>query len=347
MRLKLAMLNCQVVILSDYAKGVLTPKLIKDCIAMARQFGKPVIIDPKVRDYSIYRGADVITPNRKELSEAIGRSIKTVDDAIQAANELIEKYEFGAVLAKLGGDGVCLVRKDAPPAHFAATAREVYDVSGAGDTVIAAFATALAAGMPMEWAARLSNEAGSIVVGKIGTATVTIDELIKNLRQFEDREVDDKVMTGNKAFECVERWRRQGLVVGFTNGCFDLLHPGHVSLLQQARKACDRLVVGLNSDASVKRLKGEDRPIQNEKARSTVLASLSLVDLVVIFDEDTPLELIKALRPAILVKGADYTVDQVVGGKEVASWGGKVVLADLVQGQSTTSTISRMRQAGS
>jgi D-beta-D-heptose 7-phosphate kinase/D-beta-D-heptose 1-phosphate adenosyltransferase len=346
-RLRMAIPNSQVIVLSDYAKGVLTPKLIADCIELAKQFKKPVIIDPKVRNYDIYRGADIITPNRKELAEAIGHPIKSVEDAIEASNELIGRYGFGAILAKLGGDGVCLIRKDEEPVHFAATAREVYDVSGAGDTVIAAFATALAAGMPMDYAARLSNEAGSIVVGKIGTATITTDELIQNLRQFESRELDDKIMTANKAFECVERWRRQGLTVGFTNGCFDLLHPGHIALIQQARRNCDRLVLGLNSDASVQRLKGKDRPVQNEKARSTVMASLGMVDLVVIFDEDTPLELIKALRPAVLVKGADYTIDQVVGAKEVKSWGGTVVLADLITGQSTTSTISRMKQSGS
>ncbi len=343
-RLRMALPNCGAVILSDYNKGVLTRKLVRDCIDLAKSFGKPVVIDPKLRDYSIYSGADVITPNRKELAEAVGYPIKSVADAIKAGNELIEKFHFGAVLAKLGGDGVCLIRKGQEPHHFEATAREVYDVSGAGDTVIAAFVTALAAQMPMEFAARLANEAGSLVVGKIGTATVTVDELIKRMRQSESRELDDKVLTANQAIETVERWRRQGLTVGFTNGCFDLLHPGHISLLHQARKACDRLVVGLNSDASVKRLKGANRPVQNEKARSIVLASLGMVDLVIVFDENTPLELIKALRPNVLIKGADYTEETVVGSKEVKSWGGRVVLAELVEGQSTTSTISKLRQ---
>lgn len=346
LRLRLALPNCAIVILSDYAKGVLTPKIIQDTINLAHQFGKMVVIDPKTRNYDMYRGADVITPNRKELSEAVGWPIKSVEDAVKASLELIEKYSFGAVLAKLGGDGVCLVRKGEEPQHFAATAKEVYDVSGAGDTVIATFATALAANMPMEQAACLANEAGSIVVGKIGTATVTIEELVRGLRQFEANTADAKMMGANKALESVERWRRQGLSIGFTNGCFDLLHPGHISLLQQARAACDRLVVGLNSDASVKRLKGETRPVQNENARSTVLSSLSMVDLVVIFDEDTPLELIKTLRPDVLVKGADYAKDQVVGGKEVESWGGQIVLANLVDGQSTTRTIARMKSSG-
>jgi D-beta-D-heptose 7-phosphate kinase / D-beta-D-heptose 1-phosphate adenosyltransferase len=343
-RLRMAMTSCEIVILSDYAKGVLTPGLIATCIKLAHEMGKKVIVDPKIRDYTRYQNADVITPNRKELAEATRMGINSVEDAITASRLLIKNFNFSAVLAKLGADGVCIVPKTGEPTHIAATAREVYDVSGAGDTVVAAFATAIAAGLSMEAAARLANEAGSIVVGKIGTATVTIDELIKSLRQSEAREMDEKVMPLAKALEAVERWRRQGLNVGFTNGCFDLLHPGHISLLQQARAACDRLVVGLNSDDSVKRLnKGPDRPVQNSTARATVLSGLASVDLVVVFDEDTPLELIKALRPVVLVKGADYTVDTVVGAKEVQSWGGKVVLAELVQGQSTTNTIKKLR----
>lgn len=342
-RLRMALAGCDAVVLSDYAKGVLTPKLIRTCIDLAHEFGKKVIVDPKIRDYARYQGADIITPNRKELAEASNMPVGTVKEAIEAARALIKKFNLGAVLAKLGGDGVCLVPQKGEPAHFTATAREVYDVSGAGDTVVAAFATALAAGLPMDSAAQLANEAGSIVVGKIGTATVTIDELIKSLRQHEAHAVDDKVIPLAKAIETVERWRRQGLTIGFTNGCFDLLHPGHVGLLQAARKACDRLVVGLNSDASVKRLKGEGRPIQNAKARATVLASLAPVDLVVLFEDDTPLELIRALRPAVLVKGADYKVEEVVGAKDVTSWGGKVVLAEIVGGHSTTNTIKKMR----
>lgn len=345
-RLRLAVPQVAAVILSDYAKGVLTSKIIADCIALGKQHKKPVIIDPKGRDYTRYTGADVVTPNRKELAEATGNDIKTIEDAVKASRALINKYRFGAVLAKLGGDGVCLVMDGKDPLHIKATAREVFDVSGAGDTVIAGFVTAISAGMSMEHAAYIANEAGSIVVSKVGTATVTVDELINNLRQIEDRDINEKVLSQNKAIELVERWRRQGLNIGFTNGCFDLIHPGHISILQQSRKACDRLVVGLNSDASVKRLKGLERPVQNEKARATVLATLNPVDLVVIFDEDTPLELIKALRPNVLVKGADYTIDKVVGATEVQSWGGRVVLANLVDGQSTTNTIKKLKSSG-
>ncbi len=342
-RLRLAIPQVSAVILSDYAKGVLTPGIIATCIELGKQHGKPVVIDPKGRDYTRYAGATVVTPNRKELAEASGRDIKTIEDAVKASRDLIETYSFGAVLAKLGGDGVCLVMTGKEPLHIKANAREVFDVSGAGDTVIAGFVTAIAAGMSMEEAACLANEAGSIVVSKVGTATVTIDELIDALRQIEDRDMNEKVLSLNKAIEVAERWRRQGLKVGFTNGCFDLIHPGHISILTQSRKNCDRLIVGLNSDASVGRLKGSERPIQNEKARATVLATLNPVDLVVIFNEDTPLELIKALRPNVLVKGADYTIDKVVGAPEVQSWGGRVVLANLVEGQSTTNTVNKLK----
>jgi len=191
---------------------------------------------------------------------------------------------------------------------------------------------------------RISRIAGSIVVGKVGTAFVTRDEIAHALMHGEAQRAEDKVVGFASIGDIAERWRKQGYKVGFTNGCFDLLHPGHVSLLRQARAACDKLVVGLNSDASVKRLKGETRPVQNEAARSAVLASLADVDQVVIFGEDTPLELIKTIKPDVLVKGADYTIDKVVGAREVQSWGGKVVLAELVDGQSTTKTISKMQK---
>jgi D-beta-D-heptose 7-phosphate kinase/D-beta-D-heptose 1-phosphate adenosyltransferase len=221
-------------------------------------------------------------------------------------------------------------------------AREVFDVSGAGDTVVATLAASLAAGASLSDAARLANVAAGIVVGKVGTAVAYADDLIAALHQSEVAAAENKFASRHAALEQVARWRHLGKKIAFTNGCFDLLHPGHVSLLDQARSQCDKLVVGLNSDASVKRLKGETRPVQTETSRGTVLASLAAVDLVVIFEEDTPLELIKALKPDVLVKGADYSVDQVVGGDFVTSIGGRVFLADLKKGHSTTSTIARM-----
>ena len=223
---------------------------------------------------------------------------------------------------------------------LAAEAREVFDVSGAGDTVVSVMAAALGAGANLGDAARLANVAAGIVVGKVGTAVVESTELEATLL---DRDTIEhrKTLPLSLALDQVARWRRNGLKVGFTNGCFDLLHPGHVTLLGQARAACDRLVVGINSDESVKRLKGPDRPVQNQEARAAVLASLAAVDAVVIFDEDTPVELITQLKPDLLVKGADYRLDQVVGADIVKSYGGRVMLAPIVPGFSTTATIAR------
>lgn len=343
MRVNSAIDGCDVIILSDYAKGVLTNKLVAEIIRLGKAKNKPVLIDPKGRDFSRYQGAFMLTPNRKELHEATGLAIKTIDDAETAARQLIKEHDLHAVLAKLGGDGVCLVVKDLPRQHFRATAREVYDVSGAGDTVVATMALAMSGGLLLADSAALANVAGSVVVGKIGTATVTRDDLARELLHDQSRISEEKVVSLAQAAEIAERWRKQGLKVGFTNGVFDLLHPGHLSLIRQSRGACDRLIIGMNSDASVKRLKGESRPIQNEAGRAAVLASLADVDAVVIFTEDTPIEAIKAIRPSILVKGADYTVDKVVGADLIQSWGGQVILANLVDGQSTTATIGKMK----
>lgn len=343
LRIKGAIDGCNVIILSDYAKGVLTPHVVKETIRMAQTKGCTILIDPKGRDFSRYTGATFLTPNRKELSEVTGMAIRNIEDAEKAARQLIDEHKLEGVLAKLGSDGVCLVMRDKPAEHFHATAREVFDVSGAGDTVVSTMALALAGGLSPADSAILANIAGSIVVGKIGTAAVTREELAREIIHDQSHQRDGKIVSLAEAAETAERWRKQGLKVGFTNGCFDLLHPGHISLLRQARAACDKLILGVNSDASVKRLKGETRPIQNEQARSTVLASLADIDQVVVFGEDTPYELIKAIRPAILVKGADYTIDKVVGADLVQSWGGQVVLANLVAGQSTTSTIAKLK----
>jgi D-beta-D-heptose 7-phosphate kinase/D-beta-D-heptose 1-phosphate adenosyltransferase len=226
--------------------------------------------------------------------------------------------------------------------HLPTRAREVFDVSGAGDTVAAMVAAVLAAGAALPDAARLANSAAGVVVGKVGTAVVYPEEIAAAKRQGKLMDMDFKVLPVMSALERVTEWRRQARRVGFTNGCFDLLHPGHVSLIRQARRSCDRLVVGLNSDASVNRLKGADRPVQNETSRAAVLASLADVDAVIIFQEDTPIELIRSLKPDVLVKGADYTTDEVVGAEDVKKWGGEVILADLLDGHSTTEMIRRV-----
>jgi D-beta-D-heptose 7-phosphate kinase / D-beta-D-heptose 1-phosphate adenosyltransferase len=333
--------DCGALVLSDYGKGVLGGGRAQDLIAAAKGAGKPVIVDPKGDDYSIYAGADLITPNRKELSEASGFVVNSVGTAVEAATSLLKQFDFGAVLVTLSHEGMVLVTPETS-LHVPAEAREVFDVSGAGDTVVATLASALAAGAELPDAVKLANAAAGIVVGKVGTAAVYAAELVSALHHEEISRAEAKVLTLAEAKDRVEVWRRQGLKVGFTNGCFDLLHPGHVSLLDQSKAACERLIVGLNSDASTARLKGPERPVQSEAGRATVLASLVSVDLVVVFEEDTPLEVIKALRPDVLIKGADYAKADVVGAPEVESWGGRVHLADLQAGHSTTATIERL-----
>jgi len=330
-----------VVIISDYAKGVLTEGVALEIIRAAREAGARVIVDPKGGDHIRYRGADLLKPNRRELAHATGMPVATGDEIVGASRALIERCGFNAVLASLGAEGMVLVGADGTVHLQRAEVREVYDVSGAGDTVVATVGTALAAGMTLTDAARLANAAAGVAVGKIGTAVVYASELIASL-SGRDLHAADKVVPRSHALDLVVRWRRYGLKIGFTNGCFDLLHPGHVALLGQAKAACDRLVVGLNSDASTARIKGPRRPIQSESERAAVLASLAAVDLIVIFEEDTPIELIREIRPQLLVKGADYRLDEVVGADLVKSAGGEVLLADVVPGYSTTATIARL-----
>lgn len=334
--------DCAALVLSDYAKGALTADGVMAMIAAARAAGKPVVVDPKGTDYRRYGHATVVTPNRRELAEATQAPVNNDAEVEIAARRLIEAIDVEAVLVTRGGEGMSLVLASGETHHLPAAAREVFDVSGAGDTVIATLAAGIAAGLPLLTAARLANVAAGIVVGKIGTAVVYAEDLERELRRQDLVTGEEKIVPLARAVDGVLRWRRQGQRIGFTNGCFDLLHPGHVSLLAQAKAACDKLIVGLNSDASVTRLKGPDRPVQTEAARAQVIASLASVDLVVIFPEDTPMALISALRPDVLVKGADYSLDQVVGADLVRSWGGRVVLADLSPGHSTTATIKKL-----
>ncbi len=334
------MVATSITVLSDYNKGLLAGTVARQLIDAAHAAGRRVIVDPKGLDFGRYAGADIITPNRRELSEATGMPVDSEDAIVQAANSLRQAHGFGAVLVTRSEDGMTLV-EEAGAHHYPAEAKEVFDVSGAGDTVVATLAAALAGGLPLQVAARLANVAAGIVVGKIGTAIARETELLAAISP--QGGALRKIVTREAAAEQVERWRRKNYRTGFTNGCFDLLHPGHVHLLEQARGACDRLVVGLNSDASVHRLKGPNRPVQPEAARAAVLASLAAVDLVCVFDEDTPIELLQAIRPELLVKGADYAIQDVVGADLVAGWGGKVMLAQLLAGHSTTATVARLR----
>jgi D-beta-D-heptose 7-phosphate kinase/D-beta-D-heptose 1-phosphate adenosyltransferase len=330
--------------LSDYAKGVLTPHVIRAIIDRARQLGKPVVVDPKSHDYSIYRGATLITPNRQELGVAVHRPVTTEAEVAKAAAELGGMVGSDAVLVTRSEQGMTLHVEGHPPLHIPAYPVKVRDVSGAGDTVAAVMAVLLAMKAPFEAAMRAANAAAAVVVGKRGTATVSLTELRHRILPAASLAPEDKIVFDWAVLdERLDEWRRHGLRIGFTNGCFDLLHRGHVKLLAEARAACDRLVIGLNSDGSTTRLKGRGRPINPAEGRAEVLAALEAVDLVVVFDEDTPLELIKRVRPAVLVKGADYTREEVVGREVVEKAGGDVVLVDLVPGHSTTAIVERAR----
>ena len=330
-----------VTVLSDYAKGVLGDGVAAAAIEIARACGHVVVVDPKGTDYAPYRGASMLKPNRSELGAATKLPVGNEAEVTAAARALIDDFELGAVLVSLSQEGMLLVEAGGAAHRLEAEAREVFDVSGAGDTVVAVLGAALGAGATLLDAARLANIAAGIVVGKVGTAVVHASELEQAIVS-RDALAGQKLLPLPVALDHVARWRLKGLKIGFTNGCFDILHPGHVALLAQAKSHCDRLVVGLNSDASARRLKGPDRPVQTEAARGAVLSSLASVDMVVVFEEDTPKELIAALLPEVLVKGADYRKDQVVGADIVEAHGGKLVLAELVPGFSTTATIARM-----
>lgn len=337
-----ALKDADALILSDYGKGLLSDSLLQTLIGRAQEMGIPVVVDPKGADYRRYAGADWITPNRAELTLASTLPTDSDDTVVAAAGHVIETCGVRGILATRSEQGMTLISDAMDTTHLPARAREVFDVAGAGDTVVAGFAAGLALGLAPDQAAALANRAAGVVVGKTGTAVAYPDEILSDAHEDAFAAGEAKVMPLTSAQDQVDSWRRAGKRIGFTNGCFDLLHPGHISLIGQARAACDKLVLGLNSDASVSRLKGPTRPIQPESARASVLAALSNVDLVVVFGEDTPLTLIQALKPDVLVKGADYAKSEVVGAMDVESWGGRVLLADLVDGQSTTGTIAKM-----
>jgi D-beta-D-heptose 7-phosphate kinase/D-beta-D-heptose 1-phosphate adenosyltransferase len=339
--------RADIVLLSDYAKGVLTARVIRNVIDAAKRLGKRVIVDPKSANLAIYRGATLLTPNRKEFAEAT-RSRADSDAAIAtAAQEAMILADCAAMLVTQSEHGMTLVPRDGEPIHVPALPAKVRDVSGAGDTVAAMLAVALAAGADWEATLRAATAAAAVAVGKTGTAVVTSGELRRKILPHAFLAAEEKIVAVADLDAQLADWRKQQLRIGFTNGCFDILHPGHVKVLTAARATCDRLIVGLNSDASVKRLKGEGRPVQDERARAEVLAALEAVDLVVIFEDDTPLSLITQIAPATLVKGGDYTREQVVGHEVVAAYGGEVILIDILKGHSTTSLVERARSGQS
>jgi D-beta-D-heptose 7-phosphate kinase/D-beta-D-heptose 1-phosphate adenosyltransferase len=332
-------------VLSDYAKGALTPQVIRSLIEEARKIGKPVIVDPKGKDFSIYHGATIITPNRAELAAATRMTAVTDSEIEAAAAEVNRTTDTRAVLVTRSEDGMTLMPASGTPVHVAAYPVKVRDVSGAGDTVVALLGAMLAVGADFESAMRAANAAAAVVVSKRGTASVSAAELRARILPAALLAPEEKVVFDwSMLEEHLVEWRRQRLRIGFTNGCFDLLHPGHIRLLTEARAACDRLLVGLNDDASVRRLKGADRPRQDVYARAEVLAALEAVDLVIVFADDTPLNLIDRIRPRVLVKGSDYRIEDVVGREVVEAHGGEVLLVDLKPGHSTTAILERAAQ---
>jgi D-beta-D-heptose 7-phosphate kinase/D-beta-D-heptose 1-phosphate adenosyltransferase len=338
------LVRADIVLLSDYAKGVLTARVIRNVIDAARKLGKPVIVDPKSLNFAIYRGASLLTPNRKEFAEATRSRADSEESIVAAAQDAMQLADCEAILVTQSEHGMTLVPRAGEPIHVPAHPVKVRDVSGAGDTVAAVLAASRAAGADWETALRMANAAAAVAVGKQGTASVSAAELRRKILPHAYLAAEEKIVLAPGALDAqLAEWRGQGQRIGFTNGCFDILHPGHVKVLTAARAACDRLVVGLNSDASVRRLKGPDRPVQDERARAEVLAALEAVDLVVIFEEDTPIELIARIRPNVLVKGGDYTREQVVGHEIVEAGGGMVVLVDILPGFSTTSLVDRAR----
>jgi D-beta-D-heptose 7-phosphate kinase/D-beta-D-heptose 1-phosphate adenosyltransferase len=337
--------RADIVLLSDYAKGVLTARVIRNVIDAARKLGKRVIVDPKSANFAIYRGATLLTPNRKEFAEATRSRADTEQSIAEAAQDAMQLADCEAMLVTQSEHGMTLVPRKGEAIHVQAHPVKVRDVSGAGDTVAAALAVVLAAGADWETALRMANAAAAVAVSKKGTAIVTARELRRRIQPLAFLAAEDKIVATSEDLDAhLGDWRKRGLRIGFTNGCFDILHPGHIKVLTAAaRAACDHLIVGLNSDASVRRLKGEGRPVQNEFARAHMLAALEAVDLVVIFDEDTPINLIKQIKPNVLVKGGDYSREQVVGHDIVEAYGGEVLLVDVLPGHSTTSLVDRAR----
>ena len=307
-----------VILLSDYGKGVITEAVIAAC-------------------------REVIKPNAAELAHATDMPTETDEQIEGALIAALTLWDAKAILVTRASKGISLAVRGGEVRHFPTVAREVFDASGAGDTTLAALGLAMAAQVPIEDAIAFAQLASGVAVGKIGTATVSPEELVEATLAAHMAPAEAKVATPARMVEEVARWRAKGLKVGFTNGCFDILHKGHVAYLGQARAWCDRLIVGLNADDSVRRLKGEGRPVNDLESRALVLAGLGSVDLVAPFEEDTPLKLIQAARPDVLIKGADYAESDVVGAAEVKSWGGVVRLADIIDGYSTTAAISRMK----
>jgi len=329
------------VVLSDYAKGALTNELCATAIRAARRAGIPILADPKTPDLSKYSDATMVCPNLSELSLATGVASQNLDALLAAAEKQRSAHGFDYLAATLSERGIRVLSATGS-FHSPARAREVFDVSGAGDTVIATLAASMAAGLKVETATDLANLAAGIVVGKVGTAPIAHHELISLLTPSTKLAATEKILDRQHLAARIADWRAAGETIVFTNGCFDLLHVGHITLLEDCRKYGTKLVLGLNSDASVSRLKGPTRPIVAENERAQVMAALAAVDAVVLFTEDTPRELIREIRPDVLVKGGDYTIETVVGHEDVLAAGGRVAIVPTVEGFSTTNIVRKL-----
>ncbi len=332
-RVKAALNDVDLVVISDYAKGALPLQLLGQVIAAVKATDKYIIADPKRSDVSAYAGVNLLTPNLAELQAITNSPLSTIDAVGEAASTLAKTHGFGSILTTLSARGMILSRPDGAQFHDPASARDIFDVSGAGDTAVAVLAGAIAARADLEDAVKLANHAAGVAVGKSGTASVAPGELLAQIGSAPP--ITD---WPNIAAQCTS-WRDAGENIAFANGCFDLLHPGHIHLLIEAAKTADRLVIGLNSDTSVSRLKGDGRPLQDAETRSAILAAFPFVDAVAVFDERTPFKLIASLQPDIIVKGGDYIEQTVVGAEIVVARGGKVVIIPTIDGHSTSNFV--------
>ena len=330
------------VVLSDYAKGALSAELCEVVIRTAKQAGIPVLADPKSPDFSKYSGATTVCPNLNELSAATGISAHELEALLAAGEVQRLEHDLKFLTVTMSEKGI-RVLSDAGTYHSPARAREVYDVSGAGDTVIATLAACLAAGLKNETAVELANLAAGIVVAKVGTVPIARHELVAALTPSSGISGAEKILDGERLTQRIKEWRAAGESIVFTNGCFDLLHVGHITLLEDCRRFGSKLVLGLNSDDSIRRLKGPSRPIVGDRERSRVMAALAAVDAVVLFEEDTPLELIRTVKPDVLVKGGDYIAENVVGYEDVTAHGGRVEIVPTVEGFSTTNIVRKLQ----
>ena len=333
---KRELFSYDVIILSDYGKGVLTPNLTRDIIALSKDFNKLILVDPKGSDYAKYHGATLLTPNKKEAMMATGIDIRDDETLTQALTQLKNGLELDYSIITLSEDGLGLLNDKVK--IIPTVAREVFDVTGAGDTVIASLGVALSSGMSIEEACDFSNKAAAVVVAKVGSATVTLNEIEEYEHSLNQGQSESKIKDFVQIERIAKRLREQGRKIIFTNGCFDILHRGHATYLQKAKELGDILILGLNSDESIRRLKGKDRPINNLEDRAFLIGALESIDFVVPFAKDTPYELIKLIQPHILVKGADYEGKEVVGS-DIAD---EVRLIEFVDGKSTTNLIEKI-----